>query len=211
MKKKSIFASSTPNPDPNMFKYLPMFQQQIDGSFKRKWILTIYIWNKKCKTPTSLCSLKLRKIFIKILIFHYNGYRHLKTPLYGPRILDLKKCMAIFWLLTGSVKHYERVRRHEVCQIIRKLETNTSSLLWFILLCFGKTISSTNWKESKYAWFKNSPSGYRAVESWPEELTVSLNLLSLNWNDMKFAQSYPTLYKAMDYSVHGIIQARILE
>lgn len=148
-RKSQFFTSFTPKPEPDKFKYLPLLQQQIDGSFKRKWILTIYIWNKKCKLPPSLCSLNLRKIFIKILIFHYNGYSHLKAALYRSRILDLKKCMAIFWLLTSSVKQHERVWRHEVCQIMRKLETNTSSLLWFILLCFGKAISSTNWKGSK--------------------------------------------------------------
>ena len=33
----------------------------------------------------------------------------------------------------------------------------------------------------------------------------------MKWSEVKVAQSCPTLYDPMDYTVHGILQARILE
>ena len=33
----------------------------------------------------------------------------------------------------------------------------------------------------------------------------------MKWSEVKVAQSCPTLYNPMDYTVHGILQARILE
>ena len=41
---------------------------------------------------------------------------------------------------------------------------------------------------------------------------VSCSLvIGLKWSEVKVAQSYPTLCNPMDYRVHGILQARILE
>ena len=39
----------------------------------------------------------------------------------------------------------------------------------------------------------------------------SLPLKLANWVKVKVVQSYPTLCNPMDYTVHGILQARILE
>ena len=38
-----------------------------------------------------------------------------------------------------------------------------------------------------------------------------LALIYLKWSEVEVAQSYPTLWDPMDYTVHGILQARILE
>ena len=37
------------------------------------------------------------------------------------------------------------------------------------------------------------------------------NLLKRKWSEVKVAQLYPTLCNPMDYAVHGILQAKILE
>ena len=42
-------------------------------------------------------------------------------------------------------------------------------------------------------------------------ICVSMHIYICIWSEMKVAQSCPTLCNPMDYSVHGILQARILE
>ena len=46
---------------------------------------------------------------------------------------------------------------------------------------------------------------------WQETLKLSGTLLSGKKVKVKVAQSCPTLCNPMDYTVHGILQARILE
>ena len=56
--------------------------------------------------------------------------------------------------------------------------------------------------------------GYMSVYDWVSLLsTWNPNIVNqlLNWIELKVSQSYPSLWDPMDYTVHGILQARILE
>ena len=57
---------------------------------------------------------------------------------------------------------------------------------------------------------------YLRKVAFTEEIIIFFNLLAacgilVPWSEVKVAQSCPTLCDPMDYTVHGILQARILE
>ena len=52
------------------------------------------------------------------------------------------------------------------------------------------------------------------VNKWKTDLTLATKpnvIYTLKWGEVKVAQSYPTLCDPMDYTIHGILQFRILE
>ena len=60
-------------------------------------------------------------------------------------------------------------------------------------------------------WTQVSSIGGRRFTVWATEETANPLVLQSLAMLLKFAQSCPTLYDLMDYTVHGILQARILK
>ena len=99
-------------------------------------------------------------------------------------------------------------------------------LSWFLCLCLPFLLNANaicsdayGWASSLY-WWKDILHFYSCVMIsiisfcffFFEFPSPCLHVPSfLVWNEVKVAQSCPTLCDAMDYTVHGILQARILE